>query len=252
MYYLFSEVINILIFLLLISSRLPIIQRILLWSFYIIFYSKSILCLLLTVIVVINGIFTKNRTLPTNIIKYSYNNFFYFSHNFSKLPKENTIILANHPHNLLDYVAFKMLPMKVAIVAGGLHFLVSWTCNKDECILYNLYKKKNFDEIKEKIKEKIKEMPILMFVENHHKIPFNNNGRRIAKLRTGIFHIAHELNIPITPMVIDRIDSSFGIIHQQPFRMLIGPTFIVEDPDLVRRKTYRFMKTTKQFMESYK
>lgn len=252
MYYLFTEIVQLTIILIFLWKRLKIPHRIIFLSLLLILWTNTIEFWITTIIIIGNGILTKNRDIPRYLIRKCYMDSFHFIDNFNKFPKKNSIIVANHPHNLFDYVAFKMLPMKVAIMAGGLHYLVKWTQEKDHWILYNLYKKNNFDEIKNKVKEKIKEMPILMFIENTSKVHMNRNGRLIAPLRHGVFHIAQQLNIPITPMVIDRIDSRFGMIHQQPFRMIVGDTVMVDDVNLVRQQTWRFMQNTKDMMENYK
>jgi len=252
MYYFFHEVFIILIILLVITKKLKIYQIITIWGIFIILYINTIKALKLVIYVIASGVISKNKKHLSIMIQNTYRNIFHFTDNFHMLPHGNTIIVANHPHNPIDYMAYKMLPKKVAIVAGGLHSLVNWTNNEDEHIFYNLYKSKNTKELKYKIKQKIKEMSILVFIENHKLIPLNYDGRKIAKLRTGIFHIAKELDIPITPLVIDRIHQSYGSIHQQPFRMVVGETFSVVDTKLSVSHTYKFMSDQKKLMEARK
>lgn len=253
MFYCFlNETAIIFLIIILITPKLTSYQKILLWGLFMITYSKSILLLYNVIQVVILGNLPVKKKIINNIITSTFKNLFAFSHNFNKLPNKNTIIVSNHPHNPIDYAAFKMLPKKVAIVAGGLQFFVRWTCEKDDYIFYNNNKTKNFDELKTKIQDKIKNMSILVFVENYKRIKYTNNGRKIARLRTGIFTIAKQLNIPITPLVIDRIHSSYGRVTEQPFRMIIGDTFNVTDPTMDAIKTHKFMKLQKSIMESYK
>ena len=252
MFYLFHEAVIIFILIIIITPKLSIHQKILLWGLFLVIYSKSISILYNITSVIILGNLPVKKKIINNIIISMFKNSFQFSHNFHKLPKQNTIFVANHPHNLVDYTAFKMLPMKVAIVAGGLHFLVNWSCEKGDYIFYNNNKNKNFNELKTKIQDKIKTMPILIFVENYKMLHLTDKGRKVAKLRTGIFSIAKELNIPITPLVIDRIHESWGRVTQQPFRMIVGDTFNVTDPKMDAIKTHKFMNLQKSIMESYK
>ena len=243
MFYCFiNETAIIFLLIMLITPKLKSYQKILLWGLFLICYSKSILLLYKVIYVIILGNLPVKKKIIDNIISSNYKKIFAFSHNFHKLPNKNTIIVSNHPHNPIDYTAFKMLPKKIAIVAGGLHFFVRWTCEKDEYIFYNNNKNKNFDELKLKIQDKIKNMSILVFVENYKRIKYTNNGRKVARLRTGIFTIAKELNIPITPLVIDRIHSSYGMVTEQPFRMIVGDTFDVTDPTIDAINTHKFMK----------
>ena len=252
MFYIFHETIIICLILFIITPKLPLYYRIILWGVFILFYNKSINILFTIIRVIIMGNLSINKKITDKIITNTYNNLFHFCHNFRELPQINTIFVANHPHNPLDYAAFKMIPKKVAIVAGGLHFLVRWTCDKNDYILFNNNKGKNFSELKDKIKDKIKHMSILVFVENYKSVSLTDSGRKIARLRSGIFSIAKDLNIPVTPLVIDRIHESWGRVHEQPFRMKIGKTFMVTNPKLNSLQTHKFMKLSKKLMESYK
>ena len=51
----------------------------------------------------------------------------------------------------------------------------------------------------------------------------------IQNIRTGMFKLAKELNVPVTLITIDYIDSTFGMIHSQNFNIEIGDTFMVDD-----------------------
>ena len=51
----------------------------------------------------------------------------------------------------------------------------------------------------------------------------------IQNIRTGMFKLAKELNVPVTLIAIDYIDSTFGMIHSQNFNIEIGDTFMVDD-----------------------
>ena len=66
----------------------------------------------------------------------------------------------------------------------------------------------------------------------------------ISSVRTGLFSIAKQLNIPITLVCIDYIDTYFGAITKQNFRIRIGDTFMVDDVSSNVFKVKKFFKET--------
>ena len=59
-----------------------------------------------------------------------------------------------------------------------------------------------------------------------------------------IFCIAKQLNIPITLVCIDYIDTYFGAITKQNFRIRIGDTFMVDDVSSNVFEVKKFFKET--------
>ena len=66
---------------------------------------------------------------------------------------------------------------------------------------------------------------------------------KISKLRTGLFRIAKELNISITPISIDYINAVYGIIPNQNFRICVGETF---KPTEIYNDIYKVRKFFKE------
>ena len=66
----------------------------------------------------------------------------------------------------------------------------------------------------------------------------------ISKLRSGMFSIAKELNVSVTPVCVDYIDTYFGAITNQNFRIRVGDTFMIDDTNISIQKTKKFFKET--------
>ena len=243
MLYFFEDAMAIFICLLVICRKFNIPRKVKLFLIltYIYVYYKTLYCM-----GKITRLFIQSNP---DTISTMYNNTFTFKHNFDKLPSHHTIFVANHPYDPIDYTAYKLIPKKIAIVAGGLHFLTKYLCHKDEYILYNNNKNKNFDVLKDAIAAKIDTTSVLVFVENYKLL---TSSRTIAPLRTGIFSIAQQLGVTITPIVFDRVDNISGSITQQSFEIVVGDTNMVTDPKQDSRITRKFMLNHKRRLEKNK
>ena len=245
MFYFFQDAIGIFICLVIICRKFNIPRKFKLFLIltYIYVYSKTLYCM-----EKIFRLFIHNNS-PEIVVSTMYNNGFTFKHNFDKLPSHHTIFVCNHPYNPIDYTAYKLIPKKVAIVAGGLHFLAKYLCHKDEYILYNNNKNKNFNMLKDAIAAKIDTTSVLVFVENYKLL---TSSSTIAPLRTGIFSIAQQLGVTVTPLVIDRVDTILGSITKQKFEIVVGETIMVTDPKHDSRTTRKFMVQHKRRLEKNK
>ena len=68
-------------------------------------------------------------------------------------------------------------------------------------------------------------------------------------MRTGLFSIAKELDIPITLVAIDFVDTQFNNIQKQNFHIEIGDTFKVDNiQDAVYKSRKYYKKTLTKFM----
>ena len=64
----------------------------------------------------------------------------------------------------------------------------------------------------------------------------------IPSIRSGLFNISKELNIPITLVAIDYVDINYGIMFKQNFNIVIGDTFNVENVSESMYKAKKFYK----------
>lgn len=171
-----------------------------------------------------------------------FNNCVTLIHNFQNIPKKNTIFLANYPTTVVEYICFKLLPVDVAIVVAN-GFIGSWTlcfCKSGQYITLKSGRK-NFESLLEDIKLKIKDMSIFVYVEDQTRKKKIKGNCIAYPLRKGIFEIAHQLGITVTPLFIDRVKMRNGLIDKRPFRMLVGETSEVTDPKTTAIQTYKFL-----------
>lgn len=148
--------------------------------------------------------------------------------NFEHLPKENSLFLVNYPDQRLEYMLQGFFPRDLCLVASDrIKNFVSLIYPKEQLILLP-DGGKNFDKTKNIIKEKIQHYNIFVYI--------NDNKTRISeyhcgKMRKGMFYIAKELGIPITPIAISHIEPICGsIIKNQTIYIRVGSTTIVTNP----------------------
>jgi hypothetical protein len=164
----------------------------------------------------------------------------------TKLPKIKTIFVVNYPHCELEYLIMRMLPIDVCGVAtdSTVGNLMKLSGNEDKFIMIKLHKQSNYNLLKQEIKEKIKTMSIWAYAENILK---RYDPSRIAlPIRTGLFAISNELNIPITPVYVSRIQHNCGRIVGNFIVIKLGETHVVKN--IKETKNY----VTKFFQENHK
>lgn len=182
----------------------------------------------------------KNNKHLISIVKPIYMKYFNFVTNFEKLPDKPSIIVCNYCDDRVENLCCILLPKDLAIMMRDelkniMKFgkILKWTIETKET--------GSFENTKKQIKEHInKNRYIFTYVTNNKKYKFNY----ISKIRSGVFHIAKELNIPITLLAIDYIDTKFGTIPYQNFRIHVGDTFYVEEPKNSIYKCKKFFKNT--------
>ena len=74
----------------------------------------------------------------------------------------------------------------------------------------------------------------------------------LGKVKTGVINIAHELKIPITPIVVDSTEHIFGAIREQDFRIEVGETVIIKNPKLYINKIKKYYRKTINKFKMYK
>lgn len=171
-----------------------------------------------------------------------------FINNFeNKIPNKNTIYVANYPWNEIEYLAQRLIPGNVCGVAfdSFVGRLIRLTGSEEDFIVLPYKKGSTYELLRDKIKSKIKTMSIFGYVENCH-LRLTNNEIGLP-LRSGLFEIAKELNITITPIFISHQEYKYGkISDRKTFRMEVGETYTVDDPVMIRRKVTSFLRAQKQ------
>ena len=179
---------------------------------------------------IVTGIFSSNFKLHTE---------------FDKLPGYPSILICNYCKDRIENFACILFPLDLAIMMrdgfakAKFHELVKWpifTKAKD-----------NYEDTKMQVKQHISSgRSVFTYITKPPSIKLGLS----PYVRTGAFSIAKQLNIPITLVCIDYIDTRFGSITKQNFRIRVGDTFIVEDVQESRYKSKLFFKhTIKEFIK---
>lgn len=185
-----------------------------------------------------------DRSLLNKDITKMFSSNFKFIHNFQKLPKHPTIFVCNYIHNRLENIACVLIPDQVAIMMVKPAMEMCRFNHIISPIICRNIKGKDFENIRHKISNFINNGTSVFAYANHGV--YGTTGR----IRTGLFKIAKTLNITITQIAIDNINSTFSSIPYQRFEIKIGKTFYVQNPTIDAIKTHKFFsKSYKQFQK---
>lgn len=157
--------------------------------------------------------------------------------NFDNLPSIPSIIVSNYCQNRMENVGCMMIPRNIAIMMRrgltilGLHKIVKWPLFTEASGNY----------------EKTKGLVMGHILQGHHVFSYVTTKSLLRpdlfmKIRSGMFSIAQELNVPITPIVFDYIDTPFGCIPYQRYEICVGDTFYVNDVGKSKLQVVRFFK----------
>jgi hypothetical protein len=169
----------------------------------------------------------RGRSVYKKIVNRIFREHFEFRHNFSAIPSIPTIFIATYPNRAIEYLAPALLPTPMYFIASArAKPVMSSVYPDEECGYLPQGKKQLYQMTKELIGEKIKTMSVFMYVEDMSR----RYGRDVGGLRKGVFWIAKELGVTITPVVIDNIRESWDRVPNQRYEVYIGPTMYVHDP----------------------
>jgi hypothetical protein len=155
--------------------------------------------------------------------------------NFSELSPKPTIFLANYCRDRIENIAFAFIPHKLSIMMFSIFKKIKMT-EKIECPIYIPgYGQGNFENITKQIKSS-NQAGNSIFVYINRPSHFDY----MTSHHSGMYHIAKKLGITITPISIDYIDFSFGIIKKQNFFMKVDKPFYVDNVNTAKYITRRF------------
>jgi len=149
---------------------------------------------------------------------------FYIRDNFHKLPNQPSIILANYGSDRFESVSAVLIPREtVFVMKKTLNNIFSFN-RVVTCI--ETTKKDAFSYVEYNIIKAVKENKFVFCYpcESPYIKRFN-----YGKMHSGIFHIAMKHKIPLTLIHFDFIDTRFGSIYKQDFRIYVGDTFTVNN-----------------------
>ena len=246
-YYLFSVFILLLLFILaILLSKLKIKIKVTIVLLTLLIYKNTFIIVgnisynLIKLIYIDSIDERKNNKKLVRIVEPVFKRYFNFITNFEKLPNKPSIIVCNYCNDRIENMCCILLPVDLALMMRD---QVRNTMRFDKIVKWRIETKSegSFSKTKKEILKHVNNgRYVFSYVTKHPKYKFNY----ISKVRSGVFYIAKELNIPITLLAIDYIDTKFGTIPYQNFRMIVGDTFNVENPKDAVYKTKKFFKTT--------
>ena len=166
---------------------------------------------------------------------------FNYKHNFYNLPTKPTIYVANYVMDRIENISCILIPTRLCVIMGS-GFIDHFKLNK--IVKYTHATRKHsgeYQEVKSSIKNKLNSgISVFSYISR----PFISN--HIGKVRSGMFRIAKELNVTITPIYFDYIKHSYGVIPFQDFNIVVGDTFYVNNIELSVYRTKLFFKKNRK------
>lgn len=182
----------------------------------------------------------KDNTELYHIVKQAMNQTFNLETDFSLMDlKRPSIIVVNYCADRIENLVCMLTPVPISIMMRNtlgsvLDKVVKWTVQTQA--------KNSFDDTKKAVQDEIAQgRSVLSYATTHNTL----SHEYIHKVRSGIFVIAKECNIPVTLVATDHFYSGlFGIIPYQNFRIKSSETFDVTNVKDAMHKARTFFRTT--------
>jgi hypothetical protein len=229
-------------------SPLDIKIKIILSSILIIIYYKNISIVSNIVIQACKAIKSKDDYPLKEKIYNFYNNIgIRIISNFDKLPNHPTLLIGNYCRDRIEHPLCILFPRKYTILAGK-NFKNINLHNIADKIIY-LKNKNSYEFLKKEIKTVIEEgYDVFVYINSTNQSYFDY----INKLRSGIFKIALECEISITPVTFGFIDTYFGTIPSQNLNIKVGDTFKIKSVYEGKYKVRKFFNESLKEFEKTK
>ena len=185
----------------------------------------------------LNSLFTlitgKNRVNMSRMCRNLFVNHTEFKHNLGDIPKHPTIWILNYPQkNWIEYYTQSLLPQNYVFVANNrFGKILTQYYGVDRIYTINFSKPENYDILKSQIKTILSRgINVCMYFDT--KVDYKGIKKHKYTLQTprkGIFNIARELNVEITPIVMDHLYISAGIIPPQNYQIYVGKSLKINN-----------------------
>jgi len=197
--------------------------------YLIIFYISGIF------LTIIHNKFDTYRHISTNF----YESYLNLEIDRNKLSTKPTIFVSNYPSNYVEYLTHGLFGSKLCLLVHGPAIKIMKYLYGDKNLI--AVNKGNFDKIQDLIKNKMNDgYSIFCYIEREYHNRKDNYT--IQDFRTGMFHIAKNLNKTITPLCIDHLEHFMGFIDMKNvFRIKIGDTQFVDNVEETINKVKLFM-----------
>lgn len=167
-----------------------------------------------------------------------------FKHNFEHLPDKPSIIVCNYSSDLMEKIFCIAIPKKIAVIMKT-HSCVHMFNNAIfgpiiHCPIYINTRDGSYNYIKSEIQKHINNKRyILCYVS----IADGDNKIYKKRIRSGMFKIAKELNIPVTPVAIGYFDLDFiSRMTNKTYEIKVGNTFNITDIDTCVQNINKFFR----------
>lgn len=190
--------------------------------------------------------------------KYSYlpmvsnifSNCFTLRHNFKTIPLHPTIFLSTYPTTVLEYTIPRLIPTRLCFLTSRrAENVLKLVYDPEEYLVFNDSKSNNYEYLREKIRKRIQTISMFVYVEDKTQ---RLHDFHVGNMRKGMFYIAKELGITITPLAVDIMVIENGVIPEQKFEVLLGPTQKVTDPVTSMREVRKFLSHSKRHFQKTK
>ena len=174
----------------------------------------------------------------------------FFNRTFG-LPSKPTIFISNYPSDFIEYTIPGLFEGKISIMLfkDAYKKLVN-IFGKDRLICIDLDSKNQFQQTKNDIQDKInKGYSIYLYPER--KYYNRKNIYELTEFRSGIFHIAKELNISITPIIIDHFQFE-NVIFSNRYNIYIDKSIIITNVEEDIKKCVNIMLRKLRYFKYYK
>jgi hypothetical protein len=228
---------SLLLFLILISP-ISIKIKIPIFVLAVVIYNKQLLLTLHISFLVLTALITKN-----NIYARTLGNLIVYQHlkcqTIIPAYKKPCIYVVNYPLNILEFCFISFFPSNVLLIADSNQQLSSLVIDKDKIITINRKHKNNFNILTDKINTASdKGLSVMAYVSTAVDM---KSVYDIPKIHRGIFGISKKINIPIVPILFDRINlSATGKILNTKFDIKIGKIHIVKNIDTSIKYVQKF------------
>lgn len=177
----------------------------------------------------------KDNRVIRNMVTNHFNKFFDLKITGS-FPSFPTLIIANYVYDRYENFLCITLPVEMSILMRD---RCGFLGNMVKHVIYT-QEKNNFEYAKREIYETISNgMSVFVYVTT----PSSATKGKILRMRSGMFKIAKELNIPITPVYFDYFNlDTIGRITNRTISIRIGDTSYVNDVKTSMSDTLSFFE----------
>lgn len=173
-----------------------------------------------------------------------------YSHNLHMIPPTPTIWICNYPlDNVVEYFTQGLLPQTYRLVVNSnAKFFMSKIYSPDRTIFINIAGKNNYNALRNKIKETTEGGENVFMYFDTNKPKGERKRFDLGGVRNGAFNIARELGVAITPIVMDHLYISGGIIPPQRFEICVGESRCIRSKVDIDELLQFYKKTLNRFL----